>query len=328
MASRLSYLLWNSTPDATLLGAAEAGQLDAPAGIRDQASRLVASPRALAGIATFGRELVDLSMLEVTPKDDARMTPTLRAAMASEVEQLFGRLLDPATDAMDLYDTTQTFANAELGAIYGLPGAATMGTSLVPVTLPAAGLRSGLLGTGAILSIYSGQKLTSPTARGVFVREKILCQPMPAPPNNVNTTLPTAPNLTARQKLEMHRQPGCVECHKLFDPIGFGFEVFDWVGALRDQVGGQPIDPSGNLDDYQFKNVRELATHLKQMPEVGTCLLRNVFRYSAGHVEGSGDSQTIEAWKELFTKENHRMAAFLIDMAASDGFRTVSVTPP
>jgi hypothetical protein len=151
---------------------------------------------------------------------------------------------------------------------------------------------------------------------------------MPAPPNNVNTTLPTAPNLTARQKLEMHRQPGCVECHKLFDPIGFGFEVFDWVGALRDQVGGQPIDPSGNLDDYQFKNVRELNTHLKQMPEVQACLLQNVFRYSAGHVEGNGDAPTLEAWKQLFEKVNHRMAAFLIEVVAGDGFRTVSVTPP
>jgi hypothetical protein len=134
--------------------------------------------------------------------------------------------------------------------------------------------------------------------------------------------------LTARQKLEMHRQPGCIECHKLTDPIGFGFEVFDWIGAKRDKIGTEPIDPSGNLDDYQFKNVRELATHLKEMPEVQSCVLQNLFRYSAGHLEGDSDGSTLAAWRDLFAKSNREMATFLVDTTASDGFRTVAVTPP
>jgi Protein of unknown function (DUF1592)/Protein of unknown function (DUF1588)/Protein of unknown function (DUF1595)/Protein of unknown function (DUF1585)/Protein of unknown function (DUF1587) len=328
MGSRLSYLLWNTTPDAALLDAAEAGKLDTADGVRAEAKRLLASPRARTGIARFGREFVDLEGLSEIPKDDPRMTPTLRAAMAAEVDQLFGRWLDAGADAMDLYDSTKTFANAELAKLYGLPGTAAMGSDLVPVTLPADGLRAGLLGTGAVLSVYSGQARTSPTQRGVFVREKILCQEMPSPPPNVNTTLPTDPNLTARQKLEMHRQPGCIECHKLTDPIGFGFEVFDWIGAKRDKIGTEPIDPSGNLDDYQFKNVRELATHLKEMPEVQSCVLQNLFRYSAGHLEGDSDGSTLAAWRDLFAKSNREMATFLVDTTASDGFRTVAVTPP
>ncbi len=327
MASRMSYFLWNSTPDAALLDAAQAGKLDAPDGVREQAARLLASPRARVGIATFGSELVELDNLVDAPKDDPRMTDTLRQAMMGEVGKLFEQMLEPAVDAMELFDTTRTFANAELATVYGLSGASSMGKDLVPVSLPANGPRSGLLGTGAILALYSGQNRTSPTARGVFVREKLLCQPMPQPPDGVNTNLAPDPSLTIRQKLEMHRAPGCRECHDLFDPIGFGFEVFDWIGAHRDKEGIQPIDPSGNLDTFTFENVRDLNSHLRGMAEVQRCVLQNLFRYSSGHLETDADRSRLEAWGELFTRSNRRLAEFLTEMVASDGFRIVSPAP-
>jgi hypothetical protein len=326
MASRLGYTLWNSTPDEALLDAAQAGRLDSPAGVREQAARLLASPRAKAGVTAFARELVELDDLADAPKNDKRMTPTLRAAMAAEVELLFARLLDPGVDALEIFDGTTTFANAELAALYGLPAPGGAAQGLTAVRLPAAGPRSGLLGTGAILSLFSEQDKTSPTARGVFVREKLLCQPMPQPPDGVNTTLP-AGNLPLRAKLEMHRVPGCRECHDLFDPIGFGLESFDWVGALRDKDAGVAIDSSGNVDDFRFKDARELNTHLRGMPEVQRCLLQNLFRTSAGHLETDQDRATLEEWNDLFARSGRKLTAFLTEVVASKGFRTVSAAP-
>src|SRR5206468_1891890 len=158
--------------------------------------------------------------------------------------------------------------DANLATLYGLPKPPGPGA---PAELPAGGPRLGLLGTAAFLSIYSAQDRTSPTARGVFVREKLLCQPMPTPPDNVNIILP-AGNLTTRQRLEQHRKnDGCRGCHELFDPVGYAFEDFDWIGAHRDQEGGLPIDTSGSLDDFTFAGARDLATHLRELPQVADC---------------------------------------------------------
>jgi hypothetical protein len=324
LASRLSYFLWNSTPDDALLGAAEAGQLDTPAGLQAQATRLLMSSRARTGFSGgFGRDLLWLDALADAPKNDARFTDALRASMETEVLRLFESRLDPGTDVMDLLVSTRTFVDANLAGLYGLPRPAAAG----PADLPATGPRAGLLGTAAFLSIYAGQDRTSPTARGVFVREKLLCQPMPTPPDNVDITLPSG-NLTTRQRLEQHRlNPGCAGCHALFDPVGYAFEDFDWIGAHRDRESNLPVDTSGNLDDFQFANARALTAQLRERADVHDCLLKNLFRTLNGHLETDADAAALDTWKTAFDRSNRSLPAFLVELAASDGFRLVSNAP-
>ena len=329
MASRLSYFLWNTTPDAELLAAAEAGKLVTPEGLRAQVGRLLASPRARGFADNFGRELVGLDELADTPKNDPRFTPTLKEAMRAEVLHLFESRLEAGADALDLFDGSGAFVNAELAAVYGITG--VTGTTSVAAPLPAAIPRAGLLGTAAFLSLQSKQDATSPTARGKFVREQVLCEEVPDPPDNLDTTLkdpPPGARLTLREHMEMHRSnPVCASCHALIDPLGYAFESFDWIGAYRDRDNGKPIDSSGTLEGTPFSNARELAAALRKLPKTQDCMLRNIFRYATGHKETAADEAELTVWKTRFEASGHRLVPFLTEIAAGDGFRTVSPAP-
>jgi hypothetical protein len=330
MASRLSYLLWNTTPDGELLAAAETGKLVTAEGIRAQVARLVASPRARGGFAdNFGGELVGLDLLADTPKNDARFTPTLAAAMSAEITRLFESRLDANADLLDLFDTTTFFVNAELAAVYGISG--ITGPALVRAPLPPGIPRAGLLGTAAFLTLQSKQDATSPTARGKYVRENILCEEVPDPPDNIDTTFKDPPaglQPTLREHLEMHRSsPVCASCHALMDPLGYAFESFDWIGAYRDKDNGKPIDSSGALGGAPFANAREFAALLRKLPQAQDCLLRNVFRYASGHKETAGDAAELGLWKTRFEASGHQLVPFLAEITAGEGFRTVSPAP-
>jgi hypothetical protein len=329
MASRLSYFLWNTTPDVELLAAAEAGKLTTADGLRAQVARLLGSPRARGFADNFGRELVGLDDLADTPKNDPRFTPTLAAAMRAEVIHLFESRLEAGADALDLFDGSAAFVNAELAAIYGISG--VTGPTQVAAQLPPAIPRAGLLGTAAFLTLQSKQDATSPTARGKFVREQVLCEEVPDPPDNLDTTLkdpPPGAKLTLREHMEMHRSnPVCASCHALIDPLGYAFESFDWIGAYRDKDNGKPIDSSGTLDGTPFSNAHEFAAALRKSPKTQDCMLRNLFRYASGHKETDADEAELGQWKKTFEASGHRLVPFLTEVAAGDGFRTVSLAP-
>jgi hypothetical protein len=330
MASRLSYLLWNTTPDSGLLAAAEGGKLLTAEGIRGEVARLLASPRARAGFASgFGRELVDFDALAQVPKNDPRMTPTLREAMAGELRQLFESRLEPKADLLDLIDRNTAFVTGELAAIYGITG--VTGTTPVAAPLPDNIPRAGLLGTAAFLTLQSKQDATSPTARGKFVREALLCGEVPDPPDNVDTTLldpPPGQTPTLRQHMEMHRSnPACAACHALMDPLGYAFESFDWIGALRDKDNGKPVDTTGQLEGTRFANAREFVTALRKLPQTQDCLLRNLFRYTHGHKETAADAAELAFWSTSFEANGHQLMPFLAEMTAGEGFRSVSQAP-
>jgi hypothetical protein len=330
MASRLSYFLWNTTPDAELLTAAESGKLVTPDGIRAQVTRLLSSPRARVGFAdNFGREMTGLDALIDTPKDDARFTETLKTAMRAEMIHIFETRLEPGADLLDIYSTNKFFPNAELAAIYGITG--VTGTAPVETALPANVPRAGILGTAAFLSINSKQDATAPTGRGKFVRENVLCQEIPDPPDNVDTNLkdpPAGVKLTLREHMDMHRtDPTCASCHALMDPIGYAFENFDWLGASRDKDNGKPVDTSGSLDGKPFANSLDLANQLRTLPKAQDCLLRNIFRYASGHKETPADQAELTTWNQRFEAGNHQLSSFLAEIAAGDGFRTVSPAP-
>jgi hypothetical protein len=328
MASRLSYLLWNTTPDAELLAAVDRDDLATAAGVRAQADRLLRSPRASAALGNFAQEMFQLYRLDTLPKDAKlfpQMTPALRAAMSGELLRLYQRTIERDIDATELFDTAEAAVTADLAKLYGLPDGAAKGTTFTPVTLPPDGVRAGVLGTSALMALYAKQNETSPTARGRLVREAFLCQHVPDPPGDVDTTIKDPPAgvvLTTRQKFEMHRaSPTCAACHSVLDPIGFALESFDPIGAFRATDHGKPIDPSGVLDGQAFANARDLGRVLRGHPDARRCLARQMYRYAAGHRETGDEEAFIAALDATTAAAGGRMKALLLEMVSSDAFR-------
>jgi hypothetical protein len=330
-ASRLSFLLTGTTPDVALLAAAETKQLDAPAGIRAQAARLLQSDKAKLGISNFAREYMDLDNFVGQGSGEPRYTESLRVAMRDEVIHLFEGRLVAGSDVLDILDTTRFYVTPELAKIYDLPG--ITGTAPVEVTLPAQVPRAGLLGTGAFLAKTSlakmEEKTTSPTGRGVYINETILCRDIPPPPDGVKKLMPPDGTvLTKREYMEMHRQdPGCAACHALFDPVGFAFENFDWVGANRATDQGKPVDTTGTFEGFSYKNSKELVTYLKTLPDTQRCLVDHLFQYANGHKESASDSAVLDDWSKSFTRVKRNLPDFLTEMVASEGFRYTSPAP-
>jgi hypothetical protein len=334
LATRLAYFLWNTTPDDTLLDAADARQLTAGTGFQAQVARLLASPRAATGTRTFFGEYYRLGELDTLPQLPSifpQRTDTLGPAMREETLRFLSDLANPAmpgtSDMRSLFDSPTTFVNAELAKLYGLPAVA--GTDFVKTTLPATGLRVGYLGQGSFLALNAHSDIGSPTYRGKFIREMLMCQSIPPPPMNVPPLPPDVPGApqTMRQKLAMHRavEP-CKTCHTLMDPLGLAYENFDGIGAYRTMDAGQVIDASGDLDGTPFKNPRELATLLHDNAATMDCLARNIYRYATGHVETSGEQPAVTQIAQGFKTGNFQYGALVSSVVNSAGF--VLAAPP
>jgi len=330
LASRLSFFLWNSTPDDALLDAAQARRLTRD-GLRKEALRLVDSPRSRAATKAFFAELLRLDGaddLEQSPANFPEVTPTLGPAMREETLRLLEDVvLSQTGDFRQVFDLEATFVNAELARLYGLPTPA--GGNFQRVALPAGGLRRGLLGQASFLALNAHETTTSPTRRGKFVRESVLCHEIPAPPPDVDASLPPEPPgnaRTMRERLAAHDAPTCTACHSRMDPIGLAFENFDAIGKFRQTDGGRPIDASGELDGARFADPRELGTLLRRHPDLETCLVRGVYRYAFGHIE-TGDQDVLIKHIAGNLPAEQRWKALLLDLVDSPGFRLAADNP-
>jgi hypothetical protein len=334
VATRLAYFLTDTTPDAALLDAAARGETLSDAGLAAQAARLLASPRAHAAVGRFFREYLSTDDLATLTKDAAdfpKATSTLAAAMRDEIDAMTSDIVFARkADVRELLDTHQTFVNAELASLYGLP--AVKGTALVPATLPDTGVRQGLLGTGAFLALNARTNRTSPTLRGRFVREQLLCQPVAPPPANFTTAFDaaggTSANQTLRQRLTQHMADmSCSGCHALMDPLGFAFERFDALGAYRANEGGKTIDDSGTVNGHSFVGPRELATVLRALPEVTDCLAKQIYRYATGHLEAGDEVPVVRGVVTRAQSAGNTFVDYLTATVASDGFRYAGGAP-
>lgn len=326
VASRLSYLLWGSTPDATLLDTAQGGTLTDPAAIATQAQRLLADARAQAAIETFFSEYLGLGGLQAAqklPEAYPAFTPSLRAAMQQETLLTLRTVaFDEGADFRSLLTSRTTFVNPELAQLYGMPEPA--GDEMTRSTLAANSPRVGLLGQASLLTLYSHASASSPTQRGKFVREILLCQSIPAPPPNVNTTLPdTGDAQTMREKLSIHAAGSCAACHTLMDPIGLALENFDGIGAYRETDDGAAIDASGTLDGVAFADAAGLAQALSQHARFPECVARTLYRYSMGHLEESGEEPAITSLLTSFSGSGYKLKDLLLATAQLPGFRYV-----
>jgi hypothetical protein len=325
LAARLSYGLWNTTPDDALLAAADSGEL-AGAGLAEAADRLLADPRAKAALDDFHAERLGLADLALLDKDSSvyagGMNDELRAALRDDVLRTFAEYVTGSDhDVMGVFDGRTAFVNAPLAGIYGL---SQKPATMQRVQLPDDGARVGILGKPAFLALAAHSNQTSPTLRGKYIRERFLCQSIGAPPSNVVPVLgapdPSAP--TMRDRLKSHAlDPSCAGCHNQMDPLGLALEHFDAIGRYRADDDGHALDTSGNLDGEVFDGEVELAGLLRDDPRVSACLVRQAYRYLLGHIETSSEEPQISDLVEQFDASGHDLLKLLRALVLSDAFR-------
>jgi hypothetical protein len=332
LASRMSFFLVGSTPSAALLDDAESGTLDSAEGARAAAKSLLSKPEARVALDSFYGEFLRLRDLDTVVKDGnafPQFSPKLAQAMREETLHLIDDIVwDQNGDYRDVLDSETTFVNADLASLYGIPAPAGDPEAFTKVQLPAEQKRGGLLGQPSFLSLFSHAAISSPTLRGKFVRERLLCEAIPAPPANVNTVLPTDPSAkTAREKLSVHQTaPGCKSCHQAMDLIGFGLENYDGIGAYRTTENGETIDPETEAEGIgAFDGAKGLGTLLRDEPKVTSCMVRNIFRGATGHIDTKGESTALTELDASFADSGYHLQDLLVELVASDAFRLVGV---
>lgn len=261
LATRLSYFLWSSMPDAELMRLAEAGTLSSPATRRAQVRRMLADDKAQAFISSFTGQWLQLRNLETAEPDTDHFGPfpeSHRVAARREVELLFEDAINSNRSIMDLIDSPETFVNTSLADFYGIdlpPDAKKIATqdTFVRVELPSDSPRGGVLTSAAVLTVTSHATRTSPVKRGLFMLENVLgAAPPPPPPDvpQIDESKSASEATTLRERLEEHLiRPDCKGCHLLMDPIGYSLEHFDAVGRFREMDDGHVIDDTGKLPD-------------------------------------------------------------------------------
>lgn len=327
MASRLSYVLWNSTPDELLLQAAERGELTQDEGLRAQVDRLLASDRSRQAVRNFFSELLVLDELESVEKNELAFplfNDSFREAAREETLMLIEHLVfDEDADYRELFTSDTTFVNAQLATHYGLASEApdlADRSEFAEVSLPPE--RRGLLGHASLLSIYSHDEKTSAALRGRFVRQVLLCGTIPPPPPDVSTVFPPSDAPTLKERVAEHlMNDGCSSCHALMDPIGLGLENFNAIGGWRSTENGATIDPTGEVDGALFSDGADLGRVVAEHPDLAQCITRNFFRYAVGETESGPQFIEIDDLTQKFTDNGYRLREMMAQMMMSRSFR-------
>ena len=348
-ASRLSYLLWNTMPDDALFDAAAKGELRTVEGRERAARRMLENvPRGRDALDQFFEEWLRFDRVVNAVKQRNRypaFTPELALAMAEETRTLLHHLVWNDRNFMEALTADYSFLTSELAEVYGVPAPRDQ---FDMVKFPPDAKRAGLLGQGTFLASTAGPTDTSPTARGIFIRERLLCQHVPPPPPGVITTLPDPlvdqkPKGRRQLMVEHVENPTCASCHRLMDPIGFGFEHFDAIGRWRDQEmipvpgrgggggGGRggpppiplPINAQGEiagLPNSGFSGAKELGSILAESPTCQECIVRQMFRYAYGRLETSSDEKTIDQLYDQFKSSGFKFKSLLMALVQSAEF--------
>lgn len=344
-AGRLSYVLWDSMPDEQLFQAAAAGRLGTPAEIEKAARRLLADRRAGDSINEFVSQWLRFDRVLNTVKDRRLFplfTPELAASMTEETRRLITDAIWNDRNFMTIFSADYSFLNTDLATLYQLPAP---NTEFSRIELPPDSERAGIIGQATFLALTSKPADTSPTARGLFVREQFLCQHVPDPPPGTNSNLPALTEdkpQTNRQRLSVHlTKESCAGCHKLIDPIGFGFEKFDAIGARRDKLKltffperkerkKEPktvhldLDTTGSISGIQnsdFSSPRELGKVLAENPQCQQCIVKQLFRFAYGRHETPADRPVIQTAFETFKDSQFRFKELMIAISTAYAIR-------
>lgn len=328
LASRLSYFLWMSLPDDELRTLADAGKLRDDATLRAQVKRMIADSRSRAFTSTFLGQWLGFAGLGTEHVPDARkfrdFTPALADAMKLEPVLVFENLLRTGGSLTSLLDARETFANADLAALYGLD---VSGEAMQPVKFTD-DKRAGLLGMAAVLTASSTPNRTSPVIRGKWVLETLLGRKLAEPPADAGQLDDKAGDRgkTLREELAAHRRnESCASCHDKIDPIGFGLENFDAIGRFRDKESGKPVDASGTLPGgIQINGPAELRSALQQ--HHANEFLRNVTQrltaFALGRALKPQDEGLMRQLLATSKQNDHRADVLIESIVLSEAFRT------
>lgn len=316
LATRLSFLLWGSTPDDALLDAAEGDTLGAANGRREQAVRLLADDRARDALHRFHAMWLGYRSIP----HDAELT----AAFDLETTHLIDRVIfDEPSSYLDLFLSPETYLNDRLAEQYDLPRP-TGGEGWV--SYGSSG-RAGILSHGSVLAGFSKFSDTSPTQRGIFVQTRLLCNKVEPPPANVNVDQPpmSGDAVCKFDRYAQHREsPSCGGCHDELDPIGFGLEAYDVGGRLRATDNGHPeceITGDGELPGYgTFNGPGELAERLVESGEVTGCFVQHFLTYAVGRPLRANESAVVAELTQDFETKDYAAQELLLDYVASDRF--------
>ena len=326
LATRLAYFLWNSMPDEELFGLAERGALRAPGEVEKQVRRMLADPRAQSLVEQFASQWLHLRSLEIVspnPKQFPAFDPELRAAMRRETEECFAHIIREDRSVLELLDADYTFVNERLAAHYGIGG--VTGPEFRKVST-AGTPRGGLLTHASILTVTSNPTRTSPVKRGRWVLEQLLGAPPPPPPPDVPELKDNAVDATAslRVRMEQHRANlSCAACHARMDPLGFGLENFDAIGAWRDKDGETPIDASGALPaGGTFNGPVELKGVLKSKAgQFRRCLAEKMLTYAIGRGVERYDRRAVAGITTALEADGDKFSRLVLAIVDSQPFQ-------
>lgn len=330
IASRLSFFLWNASPDDALLTAAEKGELSTERGLAKQVDRMLKSPRLEAGVRALFADMLGFDGLQRLQKDPLIYPAFGLYAADDSGEQTLRTIVDQLVvndgDYRDLFTTRKTFLSQALGLVYRVPVETKDGWE--PYEFPEGDPHVGIQSHLSLLALNSHPGRSSATLRGKAVRELLLCQKVPDPPANVDFTLisdsANPVHKTARSRLEAHNlDASCAGCHKLMDPIGLSLENFDGAGQFRKDENGEPIITTGELDGIPFNDSQELGKAIHANPALNSCLVNRVYAFAGGHAAQPAERPLLEYIEKKFIADGYRLKPLLRTIATSEGFYAV-----
>ena len=326
LASRLSYFLWSSQPDAVLLEHAEAGRLTDSKVLDAEVDRMLKDSRSDRFVSQFVRRWLDWDNIgEMPVSEDFRVyfRDNLESAMAGETKMFFRHILDENLPPKRFLDADYTFVNRELAAHYGL--APVEGNHLRQVSTEGS-VRGGLLTQGSFLTASANGVDTSPVVRGIYALEKVMGYTPPPPPDDVPEIEPDITGAkTVREELARHRSIAtCAECHRKIDPLGFALENFDPIGAWRTEYGRNlPVDASGQLPSGEkFDDIRHLRTLLIERHQQFTrSLAEKLLTYAIGRELEIGDRPSIDKINKEIADNDKGLRDLIEAVVASESFQ-------
>jgi hypothetical protein len=328
IAQRLSYMAWNTMPDEALLEAAANGKLDDPAGLAQELTRLWSDARARQPVTDFHEQWLQTDRYFDLTRDTAQFpafSSDLGPLLQQETTAFINHVVfDLQRGFPTLFSAPFSFVNADLAPLYGLSGA--FGAELQKVELDPA-LRKGLLTQLGFLASHSYPGETSPIHRGVFIYRRILCKTVPDPVG-IDTSQGKVENpRTTREAVEIQTsQMGCVNCHQLFNPLGFAFEHFDAVGQVRSTDRGNPVNTTGQTmaidgTTVSFQSASELITAISASNDARRCYTDNWLRYALGRETTPADAKTIDSVSAAMVADTYTARDALTELSQSKPFR-------
>lgn len=322
MASRLSYLLWESMPDDALAAAADRGEMHTPAQVEAALARLAADPRAAQMLERFEKAWLQIDRLATIVKNPFAYPEFIR--MQPSMQESLDRFLadNVATgDLTELLTSDEAYVDDNLAELYGVASPGAM--ARVPLQ---ASQRGGIMTQAAFLSVFGKADRSSPILRGVFVLDRLLCQPPDPPPPGAGVIPPDLPSPTTTRDFfaDLTAAPGCATCHDVINPIGFGFEHFDGIGRWRIEERGFTIDATGHatVDGalVSYDGAEQLADTLAHSAQVRRCLVRRWFGSRFGRFDAPLDAPIVDALDGGFAASGTKLRSLATVLARTDAF--------